>query len=37
MCALPHTGVGIKTALGMGGCTVEESFPKTEEVFSWNR
>ena len=25
------------TALGMGGCTVEESFPKTEEVFSWNR
>ena len=37
MGALPHTSVGIKTALGMGGCTVEESFPKTEEVFSWNR
>ncbi|MFR8530671.1 MAG: hypothetical protein ACLVDB_05820 [Anaeromassilibacillus sp.] len=29
----PHTGVGIKTALGMGGCTVEESSPKQRRFF----
>ena len=27
MCALPHTGVGIKTALGMGGGKCEVLFP----------